>query len=606
MMAASFAVSAGCFAALLRRPEEFRQSVSTLFAWIPVGGFRADIQFNFDALSAVMCLVVTGCGTLIHLYSIGYMHGDPGFSRYFAYLNLFAGAMLILVLGNNLLLMFMGWEGVGLCSFLLIGFWFTRASAAVAAKKAFVTNRVGDVGFMVATMLVFATFGTVKLTGEGGFLALAGSGTFRTGTLTAIGILFLVACAGKSAQLPLFVWLPDAMEGPSPVSALIHAATMVTSGVYLIARTHAVFDFAPDAAKVVAIVGAVTAFVAATIACVQYDIKRVLAYSTISQLGYMFLGVGTGAYTFGVFHLVTHAFFKALLFLGAGAVMHSMHDETDMRKMGGLRRYMPITFITYLIGWLAISGVPPFSGFWSKDSILGQAFKQGTLGKALWFVGLLTAGLTAFYMSRQVFLVFFGKERFVVDDDHPAPHESPALMTLPLVALAGLALVGGGLNLPFAKLDFLGRWLEPVLGGTREQIDGQFYLLLFASVAVAIAGIALAFLLYRAQDVEDRAHTLVGLRLQNIHAFLRNKWFIDDAYGFLFAGAGGAGAAFLAYVVDAKVVDGAVNGVGLGVREGAGLLRRVQSGYVRSYALAILLGAVAIVGFVLLKNGVGG
>jgi NADH-quinone oxidoreductase subunit L len=600
----SFVITSGSFVALVRRPVGLRESISTLFSWVPVGAFRADIQLNFDTLSAVMCLAVTGVSALIHVYSIGYMRKDPGFTRYFAYLNLFAGSMLILVLANNFLLMFLGWEGVGLCSYLLIGFWFDREAAASAAKKAFIVNRIGDVGFMIAIFLVFSTFGTVQIAGPGGVLSQAGSGLVAQGTLTAIGLLFLLACTGKSAQFPLYVWLPDAMEGPSPVSALIHAATMVTAGVYFVARNHPIYDLAPTAAHAVAIVGAGTALLAATIACTQYDMKKVLAYSTISQLGYMFLAVGLGAYTAGIFHLVTHAFFKALLFLGAGSVMHGLGNEQDMRKMGGLARYMPLTAGTFIVAWLAISGIPPFAGFWSKDAILGQTFRaSGSLGRPLWVVGLVTAFLTAFYMGRQVFLIFFGRERFDAETAHP--HESPLVMTLPLLVLAVLSLIGGGINLPFHRLDYLGRWLEPAVGTSNEVVDAQFWALLVAAGAAAVIGIAVAVILYRVDDAVGRARILVSLRLQALHSFLRNKWFIDDAYGFLFAGAGGAGAAWLSYVFDARVVDGGVDGVGLGVRGGARALRRIQSGYVRNYALAILVGAVLVTGFVLVKNGVG-
>ncbi|HEY1119616.1 MAG TPA: NADH-quinone oxidoreductase subunit L, partial [Acidimicrobiales bacterium] len=497
MVGGSFAATVLVFVGLVDRPEEERAFTQTLFEWLPFGGWQVDVGFLADPLSIAMCLFITGVGTLIHLYSIGYMHGDANYSKFFLYLNLFVFSMTMLVLGENLLLTFLGWEGVGTCSYFLISFWFGKDGTASAGKKAFVTNRVGDWGFMVAMFLAFATVGSLS------WSALADAApAMAPVTATAIALLLFVGACGKSAQLPLFVWLPDAMAGPTPVSALIHAATMVTSGVFLMTRVNPLlaqaYDWAPD---VVAWVGVITALFAATIALAQNDIKKVLAYSTVSQLGYMFLAVGVGAYVPAVFHMITHAFFKALLFLGSGSVIHGMHEEQDMTRMGGLRKYMPITAATFIVGWLAIAGVPPFSGFFSKDEILLYAWAENP---ALWVVGLVTALLTAFYMSRQVFLVFFGDERFTVDDHaavghadgedtalgtdgaeaealedpdtahapqhdgavlHAAPHESPWTMTLPLVALAGLALVAGAILLPFASdLHFREDWLHPVLG----------------------------------------------------------------------------------------------------------------------------------------------
>ncbi|MGA8040029.1 MAG: NADH-quinone oxidoreductase subunit L, partial [Acidimicrobiia bacterium] len=403
----------------------------TLWEWMP--GIGANLEIQWDPLAAVMALVVTGVGTLIHVFAIGYMHGDGRFHRFFADLNLFAASMLTLVLAGNYAMLFLGWELVGLCSYLLIGFWFNRTTAAAAAKKAFVVNRIGDFGFMVALMLIFATFGTLGFTGV---FERAGA-ELNTGVATAIGLLLLVGAAGKSAQIPLYVWLPDAMEGPTPVSALIHAATMVTAGVYVIARSAAIYELAPVASTVVATIGALTALWAASIAMAQRDIKKVLAYSTISQLGYMFLAVGATAYVAGVFHLMTHAFFKALLFLGAGSVIHAMSDEQDMHKMGGLFRKMPITAVTMGIATLAISGIPPLAGFWSKDEILGSAFERGGWFSVLWVIGLITALMTAFYMTRQWVLVFLGEPRW---DAEAHPHESPRVMTIPLIALAGLSV----------------------------------------------------------------------------------------------------------------------------------------------------------------------
>src|SRR4051812_22892841 len=404
-MALAFLASVIAFFALRSLPPEQRQHVSDGFTWIESGGFRADFRFLVDPLSSTMTLFVTGIGSLIHLYAIGYMHGDPRFSRFFAYMNLFAASMLVLVLGSNFLLTFMGWEGVGLCSYLLISFWFERNSAAVAGKKAFVTNRVGDFGFMLAMFLIFEKLGSLDY----GVMNVGGP-HLSSGTATAIALLLFVGAIGKSAQLPLHIWLPDAMEGPTPVSALIHAATMVTAGVFLVVRAHVFFDVSPHAGDVVAWVGAITALFAATIAVVQNDIKRVLAYSTISQLGYMFLGAGVGAYGAAIFLMIAHAFFKALLFLGAGSVIHGMHDEQDMRRMGGLRKWMPITAGTFIIGWLAIAGVIPFAGFWAKDDILAKAWFGNNY--ALWAVGLIAALMTAFYMTRQVWLVFYGPERW--------------------------------------------------------------------------------------------------------------------------------------------------------------------------------------------------
>src|SRR4051812_16118486 len=403
MMALSFAASVTAFFALRSLPAEARANVSQGFTWIQAGTFRVDFRFLVDPLSSTMILFVTGVGTLIHLYAIGYMHGDARFSRFFAYMNLFAASMLVLVLGSSFLLTFLGWEGVGLCSYLLISFWFERNSAAVAGKKAFITNRVGDFGFMLAMFLIFQKLGTLN------YSALGGADKLSQTTVTAIALLLFVGAMGKSAQLPLHIWLPDAMEGPTPVSALIHAATMVTAGVFLLVRAHVFFDVSDHAAIIVAWFGAITALYAATVAVVQNDIKRVLAYSTISQLGYMFLAVGVGAYSAAIFHMITHAFFKALLFLGAGSVIHGIGDEQDMRRMGNLRKYMPITAGTFIVGWLAIAGVIPFDGFWSKDEILAKAYFNHDY--ALWAVGLVAALATAFYMTRQVWLVFFGDER---------------------------------------------------------------------------------------------------------------------------------------------------------------------------------------------------
>ena len=497
-MGGAFISACVTFAGLLELDGHDRHHVDTLFTWLSAGSLHVDASLLIDPLSITMALFVTGVGTLIHLYSVGYMHGDPKYSKFFVYLNLFAFSMLMLVLGSNMLVSFLGWEGVGACSYLLISFWFERQTAATAGKKAFVTNRIGDVGFLLAMFLVFHTVGSLD------FSALT-SAELATGTATAIALLLFLGAAGKSAQLPLYVWLPDAMEGPTPVSALIHAATMVTAGVYLMARTAPVLFQAPDAATVVAVIGAATALIAATIACAQNDIKKVLAYSTISQLGFMFLAIGSGNYVAAIFHMVTHAFFKALLFLGAGSVIHGLHHEQDMKRMGGLRKYMPVTAVTFIIGWLAIAGIPPFAGFWSKDDILLAAFHKSP---ALWAVGVAAALLTAYYMTRQVILVFFGDERFraASHDDahegtdaetHPAkdahtsgePHESPWVMTAPLVVLAALAAVGGVLNLPFGHdFEVLHNFLHPVFGEALVENDSSGTLILtLAALATAVA-----------------------------------------------------------------------------------------------------------------------
>ena len=449
MVGAAFVVTVGVFVDLLSRSAEDRHEVVSLFEWVPVGALQVDMAFLADPLSITMCLFVTGIGALIHLYAIGYMHGDPKFSKFFLYLNLFAFSMLMLVLGENLLVTFLGWEGVGACSYFLIAFWHTRDSAATAGKKAFVTNRVGDFGFMLAMFLAFEAVGSLSYEVVN---HAAEDGSLATSAATGIGALLFLGATGKSAQLPLYFWLPDAMEGPTPVSALIHAATMVTAGVFLMVRINPVLTVSADwVLTTIAWIGVITALFAATIAIAQNDIKKVLAYSTVSQLGYMFLAVGSGAYVAAIFHMVTHAFFKALLFLGSGSVIHGMHDEQDMRWMGRLRILMPITAATFIVGWLAIAGVPPFAGFWSKDEILLFSLAKSP---ALYILGLVTALLTAYYMTRQVMMVFFGKARWQDRaDEHGAhgdakPHESPWIMLTPLVVLALLSIVGGVIQLP--------------------------------------------------------------------------------------------------------------------------------------------------------------
>ena len=605
MVAGSFVVTLIVFFGLLGEHGEERHFTQHLFSWIPAGALEVDVGFLVDPLSITMALFVTGVSTLIHLYAVGYMHGDERYSQFFVYLNLFAFSMLVLVLADNFLLTFLGWEGVGACSYLLISFWFERDTAATAGKKAFVTNRIGDFGFMVAMFLIFASLGSLQ------YSAMEEAETLSKTTATAIALLLFLGAAGKSAQLPLYVWLPDAMEGPTPVSALIHAATMVTAGVFLMARVNPILDLSDPAMSLVATVGALTALFAATIACAQNDIKRVLAYSTISQLGYMFLAVGVGAYVAAIFHMVTHAFFKALLFLGAGSVIHGLHDEQDMNRMGGLRKWMPITSSTFIVAWLAIAGVFPFAGFWSKDDILANAWEQAPV---LWAIGLVTAVLTAYYMSRQVFMVFYGPDRWreaadahspseaEAEADHePAaakhgahgdfqPHESPPVMAFPLVVLAILSAIGGVLNLPYAGYP-MEHFLEPVFGERLHHLHlgtGTKVGLAALTMAGALLGIAVAYLIY-----------LRGRARRPEPEVLRRGWYVDDAFSGLIGGPGRRLADWSAYVFDNRVIDGAVNGVATLVRAGGGRLRTVQSGFVRSYALAVAVGAVGILAWVL-------
>jgi NADH-quinone oxidoreductase subunit L len=559
--------------------------IISLWEWMPAIG--ANLELQWDPLAALMALVVTGVGSLIHVFAIGYMDGDERFARFFTYLNLFAASMLTLVLAGNYAMLFLGWELVGLCSYLLIGFWFTKPTAAAAAKKAFIVNRIGDFGFMVALMLVFATFGTLSYAG---IFERAGE-ELTSGMATAIGLLFLVGAAGKSAQIPLYVWLPDAMEGPTPVSALIHAATMVTAGVYVIARSAAIYEFAPFASTVVATVGAVTALWAASIAMAQRDIKKVLAYSTISQLGYMFLAVGATAYVAGIFHLMTHAFFKALLFLGAGSVIHAMHDEQDMHKMGGLFKKMPITAITMGVATLAISGFPPLAGFWSKDEILASSFARGGWFSVLWIVGLITALLTAFYMSRQWVLVFLGEPRW---DDLAHPHESPRVMTLPLIVLAALSVVGGLVNTPFRTS--LEHFLEPSfeLAHMQHPDEGwlMFALLAGLSVLAGLVGLGVGLATYRSPKERWR-------RFEETFEPLWGTWEqaygVDDIYGRVLVAPGKKLADVSAFDVDARLIDGAVNGIGRLVRDLGQWARPLQTGFVRNYGVLFLGGTLIVV-----------
>jgi len=603
MLAGSFVVTVAAFIDLLGTPAEDRSHVVTLFEWLPVGNLQVDMAFLADPLSIAMCLFVTGVGTLIHVYAIGYMHGDPKFSKFFCYLNLFACSMLVLVLGENMLVTFLGWEGVGTCSYLLISFWHTRQSAATAGKKAFITNRVGDWGFMVAMFLAFGAVGSLSFATVNG---AAIQGDLAQSTATAIAVMLFVGAVGKSAQLPLYIWLPDAMEGPTPVSALIHAATMVTAGVFLMVRVNPILSVA-DAwvPTMIAWIGVGTALFAATIAVAQNDIKKVLAYSTVSQLGYMFLAVGTGAYVAAIFHMITHAFFKALLFLGSGSVIHGMHEEQDMRKMGRLYWLMPVTAITFIIGWLAIAGVFPFAGFWSKDEILLFAFADNV---ALYLVGLLTALLTAYYMTRQVIMVFFGEARWTDKSaEHGAhgdakPHESPWVMLGPLVVLAVLSTVGGFIQMPFSETtERLGRWLHPVVepaeGIGEAHIDGSWadehiFVLAIIALSVAIAGIIAAYLVYQRRRVKAVEP-----------AILENAWYYDQTVTELMGGPGREAFEAAAWF-DANVVDGAVVGSGRAVRSAAGGLRRLQNGYVRASAGVISVGVVLLLAWLVIVRGI--
>jgi NADH-quinone oxidoreductase subunit L len=582
LVAASFVVSLLVFIDLLGLGGEQRTLTVKLFDWISVGSFEAPAELRVDPLSMVMALTVTGVGFLIHVYSIDYMHREPRYSTYFAYLNLFVAAMLTLVLANNFVVLYVGWEGVGLCSYLLISFWFDRKAAADAGKKAFIVTRIGDTGMLIGIFLVFAMTGSVRFDEVFG-----AAGSVTSGTATAIALLLFAGAVGKSAQVPLHVWLPDAMEGPTPVSALIHAATMVTAGVYLVVRTHAVFEASEVALGVVAVIGAITAVYAGLSAIGQDDLKRVLAYSTISQLGYMFLAAGVGAYAVAIFHLVAHAFFKALLFLSAGSVMHATDGVIDVTRLGGLRRRIPVTAALFAVGGLALAGIPLFAGFFSKDQILAAAYEAGRTG--LWIAGLVAAFLTAIYITRAYALTFEGAPRH---DLHP--HESPPLMTGPMIALAVGAVLGGLLGLSVQTGRIQG-FLAPVVGEAehRAATGGLSELALGAiAVAVAVVGIALAWFVYGSGRIDWQA---LRMRFGGVRRALARGLYVDDAYGAVLVTPGKAASAFSAYVFDARVVDGAVNGIGRGFGRLAVWGRRLQTGLVRTYALAFLLGAAALV-----------
>jgi NADH-quinone oxidoreductase subunit L len=622
-VAASFVISVWSFFLFLGSARGF--VVKNLWTWIPAsvvrtmgGGSSAlavDFAFRYDSLAAVMTLVVTGVGLLIHIYSIGYMADDKSYARFFAYMNLFTFAMLILVLGANLAVMFIGWEGVGLCSYLLIGFWFARDTAASAGKKAFITNRVGDFGFILGIGLLMFTLGTVDIAR---ISELVGKGMLSRGLATAAALLLFVGATGKSAQIPLYTWLPDAMEGPTPVSALIHAATMVTAGVYMVARMHILFTFSGSALTAVAVVGAFTAVYAATMGMVESDIKRVLAYSTISQIGYMFIGLGVGAYAAGIFHLVTHAFFKSLLFLAAGSVIHALSGEQDLRKMGGLRTHIPWTYRLFVVGALAIAGVPGLSGFFSKDEILTSAFASGRYG--VWALGLAGAGITAFYIFRLIFLAFHGFERFDLDAKHHL-HESPRVMLVPVKLLAALAIIGGYIGLP--RVLGGGNWfsvfLETATGVHESRLSAAVEIFLMVLAAgVGLAGIFAAYVIYVKKNGEPARR--MGERFKGLYRVIVRKYFVDEFYNGAVVGGVMAlgrladwldarvidgivnGAAFLTRKAasaslrfDEDVVDGAVNGIGSAHRRISAFLRALQTGFVYNYALSIVLGIVIMI-----------
>jgi len=639
----SFLLSVGAVSQLSQKAEHVHQVIRfTWLAGLPfhmlnghLATFSADWGFLLDPLSSVMILVVTGIGFLIHVYSVGYMAHDNGYYRFFGYLNLFIFFMLMLVLANNYTLLFVGWEGVGLCSYLLIGFYFHKKSAADAGKKAFIMNRVGDAGFILGMLLMFSLLGTVRFVDVNHALR---SGQFHAetggfGVLSAIAILFFIGATGKSAQIPLYTWLPDAMEGPTPVSALIHAATMVTAGVYMVARSAALFQLTPSASTIVAAVGAFTAILAATIALVQNDIKRVLAYSTVSQLGYMFLALGVGAYWVAVFHLFTHAFFKALLFLCSGSVIHAMGGEQDMRRMGALKNKIPITHWTMWVGSVAIAGIPGFAGFFSKDEILWQAYSSPAGSKVLWIVGLVTAGLTAFYMWRLMNMTFYGKSR-VAPEVAAHIHESPATMTVPLVALAAGGVFAGWVGVPKLwnlpeSFQAFEHWLEPAFASAAAEAAKQGahdasteWILMALSVAVAIIGIVVArYFYHRKPEIPDTLEK----SLKPLHSLLYNKWYVDEVYDFLFVNGLSKGGGRALGAFDRNVVDGAVNGAGRltrfssrvsmwwdtwvvdgAVRFGSFSVKLLsypvcilQTGRVQAYALFVVVGVLVFFGYYL-------
>ena len=603
--ATSFLCSIILFSNLLELEGESRHIAVQFFDWISVGGLHIPAGFVVDQISAIMILVVTGVGTLIHLFSIGYMHHDKGAAKYFAYLNLFLFNMLILVLGDSLPVMFVGWEGVGLCSYLLIGFWFTDSDKAAAGMKAFVTNRIGDAAFILGMFILFLTFGTLNFHDLNHLMPATAEMTWM-GPIT-LGTLFLfIGATGKSAQIPLYIWLPDAMAGPTPVSALIHAATMVTAGVYMIIRLNPVFLMAPHTMEVIAVIGASTAVFAASIGLTQWDIKKVLAYSTVSQLGYMFLACGVGAFGAALFHLMTHAFFKALMFLGSGSVIHAMHEEQDIRKMGGLKKYLPITHLTFLLGWLAIIGMPPFAGFFSKDEILWMAFHSPRGHIVYWVMGFFGALMTAFYMTRLMALTFWGKSRV---DSKVHPHESPATMTIPLIVLALLSVVGGWIGIPHAigsilpggPANVLEHWLEPVVRvvpGLEEADSTQEWLLMGCSVLFASISALLAFSFYTKNT--DKPAKIAGA-LGGFYRLVADKYRVDELYGAALLNPLFKASQGLWYYVDVNFIDKATYLLADLVKGGGQFARSLQNGNIQRYALYVSIGVVFTLSYIILR-----
>jgi len=627
VMVASFAVSAMAVWQIAGLPAEQRAIEQTVYTWIASGDFVLDLRLRVDPLSAVMILVITGIGSLIHIYSAAYMHeeADGEYARYFSYLNLFAAFMLVLVLGANFLVLFVGWEGVGLCSYLLIGFWFKKRSAADAGKKAFVVNRIGDYAFILGMLFLFVRFGTLDFQQLAATVATIPPEAGVFGALSIASLLLFIGATGKSAQIPLYVWLPDAMEGPTPVSALIHAATMVTAGVYMIGRNAVLFSHAPETMLIVAVVGALTALMAGTIGLVQNDIKRVLAYSTVSQLGLMFLAMGMGAFGAGIFHLYTHAFFKALLFLGAGAVIHALHGEQDIRNMGGLKGYLPVTYWTFVIGALAIAGVPFLSGFFSKDEILYETFRGGHW--ILWLIGVVASLLTAIYMFRLVFLTFHGQRRYgpaVSNSSHHAPshrapshlHDAPPAMALVLIVLAIGSVLAGYVGVPhvLGGQNHLAAWLAPSFAAPGAIVAGEVaggleapakaaegaaleLTLMGVSSAIALIGIGIAaFIWLRRPEIA----AAMARHYPGLHRLLLNKYYVDEVYDAMVVQPIQVGSQDILWRgFDVRVIDGAVNGTGVIVAAGSAVLRQLQTGSVRAYAGSMFIGVVVILGYYL-------
>jgi NADH-quinone oxidoreductase subunit L len=602
----SFLIAVGAFFQTLSLPAEQRQTIVNLFTWLSAGGLHINVAYQVDQLSLTMAMIVTGVGFIIHVYSIGYMHGDKGFWRFFSYLNLFIFAMMNLVLSDNFVLMFLGWEGVGLCSYLLIGFWYDRkfekGTTSDAAKKAFIVNRIGDFGFLLGLFVIYLTFGSLNFNDV---FNKAAALNIPTSTFNFIALFLFIGATGKSAQIPLYIWLPDAMAGPTPVSALIHAATMVTAGVYMVARCSIIYASAPTILSIVAVVGALTAFFAATIGLVQNDIKKVLAYSTVSQLGYMFLALGVGAFSAGIFHVMTHAFFKALLFLGAGSIIHAMHDEQDIRNYGGLKKYMPITFLTFLAASLAISGIPPFAGFFSKDEIIWDSFKNGNF--ILWLIGAVTAMMTAFYIFRLVYLTFYGKERFG-HDKHP--HESPKVMSIPLVILGILSTIGGFIGIPALFAGEGGNqfenWLKPVFAPAQLKLIsfnsyGSSLEVSFMLITLAGAVVAIWFARYLYLKNLSLAHSF-SQKFKGLYNLLLNKYFVDEVYdAAIVTPLIVSSEKFLWKIADNKIIDGTVNGTANLINLISKGIRKIQTGVVQFYALVMVLGIVIALFWIILS-----